>query len=150
MVCCDILWYTVILCYTVIYCNIQSYMNIHQTVSYLTRHRVFGTLVGLCQSCGLPSSSEHPLLSLSSYPSFILGEVRGGLDMCYMLPQYNCCPFPPPPPASPSSSPSPPACPPPPCYGGATPGLLKSAERLHHHPSPYQRVATGGGPSGNG
>ena len=61
-------------------------MNIHQAISYLIRHRVFDTLVGLCQSCGLPSSSEHPLLSLSSYPSFMLGEVRRELDMCYVLP----------------------------------------------------------------
>ena len=69
-------------------------MNFIKLFPYLTRHRVFNALVGLCKSCGLPSSSEHPLLSLSSYPSFMLGEVRRGFDMCCMLPWYNCRPSP--------------------------------------------------------
>ena len=82
-----------------IYYDIQlyiTYMNFIKLFSYSTRHRVFNSLVGLCESCGLPSSSEHSLLSLSSYPSFMLGEVRRGLGICY----HGMIAVPPPTPSS--------------------------------------------------
>jgi len=105
-------------------------------LSASARRRVFDSLVSLCQSCGLPPDSGHSLLSLSSYPAFMLGEVRGN---CVNVDNTDF-----------KFLPLLPAFPISPRYRGASPGPLQSAECLHNHSPSCRRVATGGGPPRNG